>query len=182
MKFAYLDTPIGALLLAGPGSALAMLDFPEGKRPQHATTGWTRDDLAFADARRQLQEYFAGRRQLFDLELAPQGTPFQLQVWNALRAIPFGSTCSYGAIARAIGQPSASRAVGAANGRNPLPIIVPCHRVIGSDGSLTGFGGGLPAKVFLLRLEGHAVADTIVQFDRSGTRGGVQRGLFADAG
>ena len=175
MKFTYLESPIGTLLLAGRGSALEMLDFPTGKRPQHATTGWTRDDTAFAAVRRQLGEYFAGERRAFDLELAPNGTAFQLQVWQALRAIPFGRTCTYGDIARAIALPSAFRAVGAANGRNPLPIIVPCHRVIGSDGALTGFGGGLPTKIFLLRLEGVAVPDSAVRAER-------QRVLFADAG
>ena len=175
MKFTYLDSPIGALLLAGRGRALEMLDFPHGKRPQHATTGWTRDDNAFADARGQLKEYFAGKRHEFDVELAPRGTDFQLAVWNALRTIPYGVTCTYGDIAKTLKKPSASRAVGAANGSNPLPIIVPCHRVIGSNGALTGFGGGLPAKVFLLRLEGLAIADSTAQPAQ-------QRVLFESAG
>ena len=171
MKFTYLDTSIGSLLLAGRGAALEMLDFPNGKRPQHATSGWVRDDSAFADVRRQLGEYFAGKRRVFDVELAPHGTNFQLEVWSALRAIPFGATRSYGDIARAIRKPLASRAVGAANGSNPLPIIVPCHRVIGSNGALTGFGGGLPAKVFLLRLEGVAIPESAARPER-------QRALF----
>jgi methylated-DNA-[protein]-cysteine S-methyltransferase len=106
------------------------------------------------ETRKQLGEYFAGTRQAFDLPLAPHGTPFQLQVWRMLMQIPWGETWSYAQMARHIGQPTATRAVGAANGRNPLPIVLPCHRVIGSDGSLTGFGGGLPTKEFLLTLEG----------------------------
>ena len=104
-------------------------------------------------ARVQLQEYFAGVRQTFDLPLHPMGTPFQLTVWRELARIPYGATISYGELARRIGQPQAMRAVGAANGRNPLPIVLPCHRVIGADGSLTGFGGGLPTKRFLLAME-----------------------------
>jgi methylated-DNA-[protein]-cysteine S-methyltransferase len=98
----------------------------------------------------QLAEYFAGERRAFDLPLAPQGSGFQVEVWRALLRIPYGETCSYGDIARVVGRPAASRAVGAANGRNPIPIIVPCHRVIGSNGSLTGYGGGLPVKRWLL--------------------------------
>ena len=101
----------------------------------------------------QLQEYFDGRRDVFELPLAPQGTPFQQRVWEALLSIPFGETCSYLDLARAIGQPSAMRAVGAANGRNPIPIVIPCHRVIGSNGALVGFGGGLDIKAALLALE-----------------------------
>jgi methylated-DNA-[protein]-cysteine S-methyltransferase len=109
------------------------------------------------EAREQLLAYFAGERRAFDLPLLPSGTPFQQQVWNALREIPFGATRSYRDIALRIGNPNGVRAVGAANGRNPLPIIVPCHRVIGSDGSMTGFGGGLPVKQFLLVHEGIGV-------------------------
>ena len=107
-----------------------------------------------AALRGQLAEYFAGDRQDFDLALAPVGTPFELAVWEALRRIPFGETRSYGEIAQEIGRPGAARAVGRANGANPIPIVVPCHRVIGSDGSLTGFGGGLAAKSRLLEIEG----------------------------
>ena len=105
-------------------------------------------------AEAQLGEYFAGRRRRFELPLAPQGTPFQRQVWQALAGIPYGATVSYAQLARQIGNPAGLRAVGAANGRNPLPIVLPCHRVIGADGELTGFGGGLPVKQFLLQLEG----------------------------
>jgi methylated-DNA-[protein]-cysteine S-methyltransferase len=110
-----------------------------------------------AEVRRQLAEYFAGERREFDLELAPEGTPFERSVWEQLRKIPFGETRSYGEIARAIGHPGSARAVGRANGANPIPIVVPCHRVIGADGSLTGFGGGLENKSRLLELEGRAL-------------------------
>jgi methylated-DNA-[protein]-cysteine S-methyltransferase len=112
-----------------------------------------RSSAALAFARGQLEEYFAGTRTAFDLPLHPQGTAFQLTVWDELARIPYAETISYGELARRIGQPQAMRAVGAANGRNPLPIVVPCHRVIGNNGHLTGFGGGLPAKRFLLGWE-----------------------------
>ena len=154
MNYTYHTSPIGPLLLAGEGAALELLGFPAGSQARRADAGWQRDDGAFPDVRKQLDEYFAGKRREFDVQLAPRGTAFQLAVWEQLRGIPFGETCAYRDIARAIGKPLAVRAVGAANGRNPLPIIVPCHRVIGADGSLTGFGGGLPVKQFLLRLEG----------------------------
>jgi methylated-DNA-[protein]-cysteine S-methyltransferase len=154
MNYTYHESPIGALLLAGEGRALELLSFPVGSQARRVHASWQRDERAFRAVRTQLDEYFAGTRREFDLELAPRGTAFQLAVWAQLRTIPFGGTCSYSHIARAIGKPLAVRAVGAANGRNPLPIIVPCHRVIGADGSLTGFGGGLPVKEFLLRLEG----------------------------
>lgn len=110
-----------------------------------------------AEVRRQLEEYFAGRRCEFDLLLSPQGTPFELAVWEELKKIPFGETRSYGEIAAALGRPGSARAVGRANGANPIPIVVPCHRVIGADGSLTGFGGGLEAKSRLLEIEGLAL-------------------------
>ena len=148
MLFTILDFPIGKLLLARDDHGLAAIQFD----PQ-PHDDWTPDDSAFADARAQLDEYFAGKRRAFDLKLAPRGTSFQLEVWAALRAIPYGETRSYREIARTIGRPEAIRAVGAANGANPLPIIVPCHRVIGANGSLTGFGGGLPVKRYLLDLE-----------------------------
>ena len=114
---------------------------------------WIYSEKPFADAREQLTAYFAGKRQSFDLPLQPHGTEFQLQVLEELQKIPYGTTASYGEIAQRIGRPKAVRAVGAANGRNPLPIVIPCHRVIGSSGDLTGFGGGLPTKEALLRLE-----------------------------
>ena len=153
MHYCHTDSPLGPLLLAGEGETLHVIGFPEGPKAMQANPAWSRDDTAFAEARRQLAEYFDGSRQAFDLSLAPRGTEFQLAVWEALRQIPYGATCSYQDIAERIGRPTAVRAVGAANGRNPLPIVVPCHRVIGRNGSLTGFGGGLPAKQFLLGLE-----------------------------
>lgn len=151
--YTYLASPIGPLLLAGDGIALGHVGFPAGKGRIAPRDGWRRDDAAFVAARSQLAAYFAGERRDFDLELRPEGTAFQRSVWQALTAIPYGETTSYGAIAARIGRPSASRAVGAANGANPIPIIVPCHRVIGSAGALTGFGGGIDTKRWLLAHE-----------------------------
>ena len=136
------------------------MHFQAGPRPLRALPGWRHHPGAFAAALAQLREYFAGERRSFQLSLAPAGTPFQQAVWSALRAIPYGETVSYGELALQLGRPGSARAVGLANGTNPLPIIVPCHRVIGADGSLTGFGGGLGIKRALLSLEGAAcVAD-----------------------
>lgn len=149
MLYTTISSPVGELLLAGRDGALTRLHF-EGAKPE---PGWRRDDSAFADARSQLAEYFAGRRHEFELELAPEGTDWQLQVWSALRRIPYGETRSYGEIATEICTIRASRAVGLANARNPIAVIVPCHRVIGADGRLTGFGGGLERKRALLDLE-----------------------------
>ncbi|WAJ29208.1 methylated-DNA--[protein]-cysteine S-methyltransferase [Antarcticirhabdus aurantiaca] len=151
--FTFLDSPIGPLLLAGDGERLSRIGFPSGKGVVAPRPDWRRADGAFASARAQLGDYFAGRRHAFDLALDPVGTPFQLEVWRALLDIPAGETISYGELARRIGRPAASRAVGAANGANPLPIVVPCHRVIGANGTLTGFGGGLDTKRRLLDLE-----------------------------
>ncbi len=148
MRYSIAETPIGPLLLSGEGGALARIDFG-GEPPED----WRRDGGAFARARSQLAEYLAGRRTAFELELAPHGTPFQLRVWEELQRIPYGATVTYAELARRAGRPDAPRAVGHANGRNPLPIVVPCHRVVGSDGSLTGYGGGLETKRFLLELE-----------------------------
>ena len=153
MFYSHTDSPIGLLLLAGDENGIRLISFPTGSRARSAEPGWQEDAAPFVEAVRQLGAYFAGELQEFDLSLAPQGTPFQLAVWQALRRIPYGETVSYGAIAEAVGRPSASRAVGAANGANPLPIVVPCHRVIGSTGKLTGFGGGLDTKAALLALE-----------------------------
>lgn len=139
-------------MLAGSG-ALTHLQFVRGRREAAPDPAWIADAAPFRDATRQLEEYFAGTRCDFDLELAPEGTPFQLAVWRELRNIPYGETISYGALARRIGNPAASRAVGLANGANPIAIIVPCHRVIGANGKLTGFGGGLDIKERLLALE-----------------------------
>ncbi len=148
------DSPIGELLLLGDGAALTGLHMQLGRRPITVDEHWTHAPEAFVPVRDQLAEYFAGTRTAFDVPLAPTGTPFQLRVWRALRDIPYGATVSYGELARRIGQPSASRAVGLANGRNPISVIVPCHRVIGADGSMTGYGGGIERKEILLALEG----------------------------
>ena len=153
MHYRKMDSPIGELLLAGTEGVLEIIGFSEGKGVVEVRPGWQADASAFADGVLQLNEYFAGQRKVFDLELKPSGTSFQLDVLEALTHIPYGQTASYQDIANAVGRPRAVRAVGAANGRNPLPIVIPCHRVIGSDGRLTGFGGGLPAKQYLLALE-----------------------------
>ncbi len=148
-----IDSPIGTLLLVGDGHALHRVDMQQGRRPTRIDPSWVRDPEALADVTSQLGEYFAGDRRAFDLELAMNGNPFERRVWDELREIPYGETASYGQIAHRVGAASAARAVGLANGRNPIAVIVPCHRVIGSDGSLTGYGGGLERKRFLLELE-----------------------------
>ena len=153
MYYCYLDTPIGELLLAGDDDALCLVRFPEGSMRRDPDPDWIYNEKPFATARQQLTEYFAGERREFDLPLKLNGTEFQMNVLHALQQIPYGETTSYADIAERIGRPKAVRAVGAANGRNPIPIIVPCHRVIGSHGDLTGFGGGLDTKEALLRLE-----------------------------
>ncbi|NCF25079.1 MAG: methylated-DNA--[protein]-cysteine S-methyltransferase [Gammaproteobacteria bacterium] len=153
MYYCYLDTPIGELLLAGDEDALCLVGFPEGSMRREPEPDWIYKEKPFKAARQQLTEYFAGERREFDLPLKLNGTEFQMSVLHALQQIPYGETTSYSDIAERIGRPKAVRAVGAANGRNPIPIIVPCHRVIGSHGDLTGFGGGLDTKEALLRLE-----------------------------
>ena len=153
MDFRYVDTPAGRLLLAGDESGLRRIDFQNGRRPQRPGSGWQQRADAFDDVVAQLTEYFAGRRRKFELSLAPEGTPFQQRVWRALLDVPYGATVSYAQLAASIGQPTASRAVGLANGSNPLPIVIPCHRVIGANGKLTGYGGGLPIMERLLALE-----------------------------
>ena len=153
MYYCYLSTPIGDLLLAGDDTALSLVGFPEGSMRRDPEPDWIYNERPFAKSRQQLTEYFAGERKEFDLPLNLTGTEFQLLVLEELKRIPYGETTSYGDIAKRIGRPKAVRAVGAANGRNPVPIIVPCHRVIGSGGDLTGFGGGLNTKEALLRLE-----------------------------
>jgi methylated-DNA-[protein]-cysteine S-methyltransferase len=148
------QTPIDRLVVASDGSAIVGV-WMANAEPEDARWADRRGtDSLLDEARRQLVAYFARRLRAFDVPLAPNGTDFQRRVWNALREIPFGTTISYAALARRVSNAAAVRAVGAANGRNPIPIIVPCHRVIGSDGSLTGFGGGLPRKQWLLRHEG----------------------------
>jgi len=153
MYYCYLNSPIGDLLLAGDESALSLIGFPKGKMRHDPEPDWIFNEKPFAVTRQQLAEYFAGERKDFDLPLQLSGTEFQVQVLEELQRIPYGETTSYGDIATRIGRPKAVRAVGAANGRNPLPIVIPCHRVIGSSGDLTGFGGGLDLKEALLRLE-----------------------------
>ena len=150
-------SPIGNLLLVGEpvgdGVALSGLYMEGHKRGPAVSEAWVRDDDAFAGVGLELDEYFAGSRRTFDIDLAPKGTPFQQAVWMQLRLIPCGETTTYGELAQRVGRPGAARAVGAAVGRNPISIIVPCHRVVGSDGTLTGFAGGLDRKRTLLAIE-----------------------------
>ncbi len=161
MYYCYLETPIGELLLAGDDDGLYQVGFPKGSMRREPEPDWIFNEGRLEEARRQLGEYFAGNRREFELPLQLTGTEFQVQVLEALREIPYGETVSYGDIAKRIGRPRAVRAVGAANGRNPLPIIVPCHRVIGSTGDLTGFGGGLDTKEALLRHEAEHTRDLL---------------------
>jgi methylated-DNA-[protein]-cysteine S-methyltransferase len=164
VRYTHLTTPVGAILVAEAADGVLAIHFEGGRRQRRFDPSWRLVDPNAIGTAVQLTEYFAGTRRTFEVRLAPQGTAFQRRVWAAVAAIPYGRTRSYGAIATEIGAPSAVRAVGAANGKNPWPIVVPCHRVIGSDGSLTGYGGGLPIKRALLEFE----------------RGAVR--LFADAG
>jgi methylated-DNA-[protein]-cysteine S-methyltransferase len=151
--YTHIESPVGRLLLAGNPDGLRSVSFAVSKRAETPQENWTEDKAAFPEVIRQLRAYFAAELREFDLPLAMDGTQFQLRVWRALQEIPYGGTTSYGQLAAKIGNPKAMRAVGLANGRNPIPIIVPCHRVLGSDGSLTGFGGGLENKQKLLALE-----------------------------
>ncbi len=151
--YTVMDSPVGPLLLVGSPAGLAEIRFTPERQTPAPEPGWEYIPAAFADAIAQLRDYFAGARREFSLTLDPRGTPFQRAVWAALQTIPYGATITYGELARRIGKPNAVRAVGAANGQNPLPIVIPCHRVIGRDGSLTGYGGGLPIKRALLDLE-----------------------------
>ena len=152
MKYCYVESPLGKLLLAG-NNRLESLYFPLGKIRVEPGKDWQFDPENFKEALVQLEAYFKGDRTTFDLEMTIQGTAFQKKVWQELVKIPYGETISYGELARRIGNPKASRAVGMANGKNPIPIIIPCHRVIGKNGSLTGFGGGIDVKKKLLELE-----------------------------
>lgn len=150
-----IDSPVGPLFLAASDAGLHAVEFVAHRHPVARGDDWRDGAHPVLDATAlQLGEYFAGKRQHFDLPFAARGTPFQQQVWQALTRIPYGQTASYVELARMVDKPGASRAVGAANGRNPLSIVVPCHRVIGASGALTGFGGGLPTKEFLLTHEG----------------------------
>jgi len=147
------SSPVGALLLVNDGKGLCRLQFQNGAHPLAIDPQWKKQRAPFTMAIQQLEAYFAGRLQRFTIPLSLEGTEFQRSVWRALKTIPYGTTISYGAISKKIGNPKASRAVGAANGQNPVSIIVPCHRVIGSTGKLVGYGGGLPIKTALLELE-----------------------------
>ena len=153
VSFTQIESPLGPLLLAADETGVRHIEFVNGRNPVEADPRWHEDAEPFRATIRQLRAYFAGELEAFDLTLAPEGTPFQLSVWDHLCEIPFGETISYGELARRVGNPNASRAVGLANGSNPIPIVIPCHRVIGSNGKLTGYGGGLPIKEKLLGLE-----------------------------
>jgi methylated-DNA-[protein]-cysteine S-methyltransferase len=155
LSYQQLESPVGTLTLLADDSALVAVLWETEKYNRHrfGITVPQEDHPILLDTRQQLNDYFAGKRTTFDLPLRPQGTRFQMVVWAGLQEIPFGELWSYGRLARRIGQAGAARAVGAANGRNPIPIIIPCHRVIGSDGALTGFGGGLDVKATLIALE-----------------------------
>jgi methylated-DNA-[protein]-cysteine S-methyltransferase len=153
VSYTRIESPVGKLLLAAEAQGLRLVSFESSKRATPVQPDWKEDKAPFVEVIRQLQAYFDGDLREFDLPLAPEGTEFQLRVWNSLRTIPYGETISYAQLAQKIGNSRAVRAVGLANGSNPIPIIIPCHRVIGSDGSLTGFGGGLSNKKKLLDLE-----------------------------
>jgi methylated-DNA-[protein]-cysteine S-methyltransferase len=153
MRYTQIESPLGPLLLAADDAGLRHILFVKGKRAVRPNPTWRQDPGPLQETIRQLRRYFAGDLETFDLPLAPEGTPFQLGVWRRLCDVPYGQTISYGELAHRIGNPNASRAVGLANGANPIPIVIPCHRVIGSNGKLTGYGGGLPIKEKLLALE-----------------------------
>lgn len=164
----YLDTSIGSLLLAGCERYLRFVSFPEaqeghqGHTPCDPLPTWKQDRTKFTQARQELTEYFSGTRTKFTVPIKLSGSEFQRSVWQALQDVPYGETCSYGNIAHAINNPKASRAVGGANNANPIPVIVPCHRIIGADKSMTGFGGGIPTKEFLLDLEGRVAGTRLL--------------------
>jgi methylated-DNA-[protein]-cysteine S-methyltransferase len=151
--YTQIESPLGPLLLAADEAGLREIRFVNGRHPAQPESSWIVDRAPLTETIRQLEAYFAGDLENFNLQLAPEGTPFQLDVWQRLCDIPYGKTISYGELAGRIGNPKASRAVGLANGSNPIPIVIPCHRVIGSNGKLTGYGGGLPIKEKLLALE-----------------------------
>lgn len=157
----YYDSPLGQILLVASDAALTGLHFADEKYYPAIAAEWLRqpDAKIILRARKQLDDYFAGTRKQFDLPVDPAGTAFQRGVWRALQKIPYGVTANYGAVAKRIGKPSASRAVGAANGRNPISIVIPCHRVIGTNGDLTGYAGGIDRKEALLRLEANSTGE-----------------------
>jgi methylated-DNA-[protein]-cysteine S-methyltransferase len=150
-----IESPLGPLILAADDAGLRQILFVHGRNPARPNPAWREEAAPLQPAIRQLRAYFAGQLEAFDLQLAPEGTQFQRNVWRELCEIPYGQTISYGQLAQRIGSPKASRAVGLANGSNPIPIVIPCHRVIGSNGKLTGYGGGVAIKERLLALERH---------------------------
>jgi methylated-DNA-[protein]-cysteine S-methyltransferase len=164
INYRTIDSPIGPLTLAGRNSTLTNLRMVD-QTYEPSRTGWTHDDNVFADAVEQLNAYFAGELTDFDLELDLQGTVFQQRVWKALLTIPYGETRSYGEIAEQVGAPGSARAIGLANGHNPIAIVVPCHRVIGANGKLTGYGGGIDRKLTLLELEKSRAPANLTLFD-----------------
>lgn len=153
VDYVWEESPVGRLLIAADAKGLRQVLFAAGRSEVAPRPGWREDATGLGEAVRQLRAYFEGRLRAFDLPLAPEGTPFQQRVWRELLNIPYGETISYGELARRVGNPAASRAVGLANGANPISIVIPCHRVIGSNGKLTGYGGGLKNKEWLLALE-----------------------------
>lgn len=154
VRYRYLASPLGALLLARDDAGLCQLTFDGHRHPRPVQADWRCDERAFDEVATELAEYFAGTRRRFDVVLSLGGTAFQRSVWQALRAVPFGHTVTYAELAEAIGRPGSYHAVGAAVAMNPVSILVPCHRAVGSHGSLTGYAGGIERKVALLRLEG----------------------------
>ncbi len=164
LRYRRCESPLGPLVLVGDGEVLTQILFSTGRHAREPDEAWDEAPGAFGAAARQLTAYFAGKLRSFDLALAPEGTAFRQRVWTALREIPLGRAMSYAELAQSIGAPKAVRAVGAANGANPIPIVIPCHRLVGSSGDLTDFGGGLAAKAALLRLEGHAVEERRSRF------------------
>ena len=165
MLYTTVTSPLGELVLLGDGSALHGLYMQQGRKPATVSERWRHEPNAFAQVETQLSEYFAGRRTIFDLPLETIGSPFQLRVWRALREIDYGKTMSYRELARRIGRPTAARAVGAANGSNPISIIIPCHRLIGASGALTGYAGGVEKKRSLLDLEARVVRHALRDID-----------------
>ncbi len=153
VEYAWMESPVGRLLVAAGEDGVRQILFADGRADVQPDPAWHEGTRLVAEVMRQLRDYFEGRLRQFDLPLAPEGTPFQRRVWQELLAIPYAETVSYGELARRIGSPAASRAVGLANGANPIAIVIPCHRVIGSNGKLTGYGGGLRNKAWLLALE-----------------------------
>jgi methylated-DNA-[protein]-cysteine S-methyltransferase len=157
MRYAVVPSPIGDLVVWGEGATLSGLSFSDSRKAAVVDQAWERADASFAQVAEELRKYFAGELTHFDVKLAPHGTEFQRRVWDALLQIPYGSTTTYGQLAAELGDPRSTRAVGLANGRNPIAIVIPCHRVIGADGNLTGYGGGMDRKRWLLAHESGAL-------------------------